>query len=77
MGYTLTKHGPYGLNHAAMSVRVLLMYVTVVVPNSTCSGKVNATSSGGVEVVTIEVGAGGPNVSKVSSMRNDIRESVL
>lgn len=58
-------------------VRVILINVTVDVPNSTCSGKVNATALGGLEVVTPFVGAGGPNVTYVSLICNDELSKVL
>ncbi len=76
-GYTLTTHGPYGFNHMIILVRVLLINVPVDVPNSTCPGKVDTTASGGLEVVTRFIGAGGPNVTKVSLICNDDFEYVL
>lgn len=46
-------------------------------PNSTCPGKVNATALGGLEVVTVVRGAGGPNVTYVPLICNDLFEIVL
>lgn len=77
VGYTLTSHGPYGFNPVIALVRVLLINVTSDVPNHTCPGKVNATTIGGVEVVALELGAGGPNLTNVSLICNDLFEIVL